>query len=355
MECSKEHARFYTFTEWKRGKSSKEVHQALVDVWEDAVPGYSTVARWMSDYASDRRESFVDVPKSGRPVSAYKNDAIATIKETVLGDPRLSTRALAEMTGIPHKSVWRILTINLQMHRLSAYWVPQNLTEQQRMNRVLSAQGIIHQLTGMGELRYDLYAVEDETWVNFDIQHTTSSAKQWLPRGIPRPTVVSSKLTPRKCLVMVAFCPSKRFSVKAIPYGVTVDGDVYRDFVRDTGHKWQCLRTNPVNLSNLVWQHDNARPHTRKDVASFFQWRKITLLKQAPYSPDLNLCDRWLFAHVKKTLRLQQFNSHLEVEDAFFRELRLITVDVFQRQVDLLISHCQKVIAAQGDYVVPTS
>ena len=233
--------------------------------------------------------------------TAYKNDAIATIKETVIGDPRLSTRALAEMTGIPHKSVWRTLTINLQMHRLSAYWVPQNLTEQQRMNRVLSAQGIIHQLTGMGELRYDLYAVEDETWVNFDIQHTTSSAKQWLPQGIPRPTVVSSKLTPRKCLVMVAFCPSKRFSVKALPYGVTVDGDVYRDFVQNTGHKWQCLRTNPVNLSNLVWQHDNARPHTRKDVASFFQWRKITLLKQAPYSPDLNLCDRWLFAHVKKT------------------------------------------------------
>jgi hypothetical protein len=89
--------------------------------------------------------------------------------------------------------------------------------------------------------------------------YTSSSAKYWLPRGILRPTVVSSKLTPCKCLVMVAFCPSKRFSVKALPCGVRVDGDVYRDFVQDTGHKWQCLRTNPVNLSNLVWQHDNTQ------------------------------------------------------------------------------------------------
>jgi transposase len=355
MQCNKELARFYTFTEWKRDKTPTEVHHALVEVWHDEAPGYSTVARWMSDYASERRETFEDATRSGRPISASKNDSIAVVRETVLQDPRLSTRAISDLIGIPQKTVWRILSVQLQMRRLAAYWVPQNLTEQQRMNRVISAQAILQQLTVMGDQRYDLYAMEDETWINFDVKFTTSSAKQWLPEGAPRPRAVTSKLTPRKCLVMVVFCPSKRFHVQALPYGVTVDGDVYRDFVRDTGHKWQCLKTNPVSLKDLIWQHDNARPHTRKDVASFFQWRKIALLHQAPYSPDLNLCDRWLFAHVKRNLRQQQFNSHLEVQDAFLRELQAISKDVFQRQVNLLIAHCEKVIAAQGDYVVPSN
>jgi hypothetical protein len=130
---------------------------------------------------------------------------------------------------------------------------------------------------------------------------------------------------------------------------------MYCDNVRETGRRLQNLKTGPVQLSDVVWQHDNARPHTKKDVAAFFQRRKILLLHQAPYSPDLNLCDRWLFALVKKNLRQQQFSSHLEVKSAFLKQLRSIEVNAYQRQVNLLMDHCQKVIAAQGEYVVPSN
>ena len=85
----------------------------------------------------------------------------------------------------------------------------------------------------------------------------------------------------------------------------------------------------------------------------FFQKRNISLLHQAPYSPDLNLCDRWLFAHVKQSLREVVFNSHIEVEAALMKELRLIDKDCLRRQVDLLMSHCQKVVECGGCYVTP--
>ena len=33
-------------------------------------------------------------------------------------------------------------------------------------------------------------------------------------------------------------------------------------------------------------------------------------IKQSPYSPDLNLCDRFLFRKLKHLLRNEEFNAH---------------------------------------------
>jgi transposase len=354
MEYTKEHGRFYAYTEWKRGRNSREIHEALGEVWSDAAPGYSTVARWTSDFTSERRNSFEDAPRVGRPVSASGDGPTAAVMEIVKADPRLSTRAISDQIGADHMTVWRILTTQLKMHRVASYWVPQLLTAQHKLNRVHSATRICQQLQSMGAQRYTQYVVEDETWVNFDIQHTSSTARQWVKQGMPRPTAVSSKLTPRKCLMIVAFSACKRFSIKAIPYGETVNGDVYIEFVRETGRKWLNVRRNPINLQNVIWQHDNARPHTKHEVVEFFQQRKISLLHQAPYSPDLNLCDRWLFSTVKKDLRLQQFSSCEEVEAAFLLKVQSINEADFRKHVDLLIMHCMKVVDCGGDYVVPS-
>jgi hypothetical protein len=353
MDCSKENARFYTYTEWKRGGNSRDIHAALSEVWQDKAPSYSTVARWTADFRSGNRESFEDMPKCGRPVSASGDDSTATVREIIESDPRLSTRAIGEKTEIPQRTVCRILTTNLLMRRIAAYWVPQELTEDQKIKRVQSAHAIRSRLLEIGERRYSEYIVEDETWVKFDIEYTSSTASQWVKKSESRPVAVSSKLTPRKCLVMVAFTASKKINVKALPYGETINGDVYQEFVKETGKRWLSLSKNPVSLNGMIWQHDNARPHSKNEVVEFFRRRGIELLRQSPYSPDLNLCDRWLFSCLKKTLRQQQFNSCEEVEEAVRTGMRNIEEDEFKRQVDLLITHCQRVIIAGGEYVVP--
>lgn len=353
MNFTKEYGRFYTYTEWKRGKTNREIHEALVEVWKDSAPGYSTIKRWTANVTCEKQMSFEDAPRSGRPVSVTTDISVDTVRGIVTEDPHLSTRAIAEKSGISHPSVWRILTTELQMRRLAAYWVPQNLTEEQRMKRVNSAQAIRNKLVAMGEERYRRYVVEDESWFNFDVQHTSTTASQWVSHGMPRPKAVCSKLTPRKCLVMVAFSACKRFNVQALPYGETINGDVYMDFVKKTGKKWQCVKKNPIHLHQVIWQHDNARPHTKQEVVSFFNHRKIENLHQAPYSPDLNLCDRWLFAHLKKTLRIQQFQSYKEVEAAIVKKLKATDENEFKRQIDLLMMHCERIVAVCGDYYVP--
>ncbi|QQP51239.1 Uncharacterized protein FKW44_012534, partial [Caligus rogercresseyi] len=44
---------------------------------------------------------------------------------------------------------------------------------------------------------------------------------------------------------------------------------------------------------------DNARPRTTTDTREFLTRRDVEPVKQSPYSPDLNLCDRFLFLKVE--------------------------------------------------------
>ena len=65
MNCAKENARFYNFTEMKRNKKAQEIYEALVEVWGDSAPGASTIRRWMFEFSEGRRDSFEDRPKTG--------------------------------------------------------------------------------------------------------------------------------------------------------------------------------------------------------------------------------------------------------------------------------------------------
>lgn len=353
MNVTKENARFYTFTEWKRGKTAREIHDALMEVWKQETPHYTTITRWVNDYAAERRDSFEDLGRSGRPISASGDDNTQIIRATVEANPHVSTREIENETGIPNKTVWRILTQKLEYHQIMSYWVPKLLSEEQKQNRINCARAIKETLMELGDDRYSRYVVEDETWVNFDEEYTHSSARVWVAKDANRPQIVASRLTPRKALVLIAVSANKRLSVRALPYGETLTHDGYIDFVKRTGDKWRCLRVNPIRLANVIWQHDNARPHAARDTQQFFISRKVTMLHQAPYSPDLNILDRWLNEKLKKELRQMKFCSAEEVESAVCDIVKKIDETVFRKEVDNLIRHCEEVLNAGGNYVTP--
>ena len=158
-------------------------------------------------------------------------------------------------------------------------------------------------------------------------------------------------MTRQKSLLMVTFTPNKRFSVTALPHGVTVNAQVKVEYLRRTGDLWRTLRSKPIRLSDLHLQMDNARPHTSRPVKECLEKRDVTTIWQSPYSPDLNLCDRFLFLWLKNSLRGMTFSSSEEVESASLQILRDTSETALHEQVDLLIEHCQKVIDASGHYV----
>ena len=131
---------------------------------------------------------------------------------------------------------------------------------------------------------------------------------------------------------------------------VTADAQRMIELLRRTGNLWRTLRSKPVRLNELSLQWDNARPHIASLTKDFLQERDVATVWHSPYSPDFNLCDRFLFVWLKNALRGETFNSTSEVEEASLQFLRSISEDALRHQVDLILDNFHKVIDAGEFY-----
>ena len=64
---------------------------------------------------------------------------------------------------------------------------------------------------------------------------------------------------------------------------------------------------------------DNTGPHS-----SLLTRRGILVVRQSPYSPDLNLCDRYLFREIKQDLKNEDFDGPEAVGKAVQRSIQKI-------------------------------
>ncbi|PAA78437.1 hypothetical protein BOX15_Mlig030671g1, partial [Macrostomum lignano] len=114
---------------------------------------------------------------------------------------------------------------------------------------------------------------------------------------------------------------------------------------------WRTLRSKPIHLSDVLWQWDNARPHVARSVQQYMESCGVQLVFQSPYSPDFNLCDRFLFSWMKTDLSRRVFSDHNEVREAALQWARGLDEDCLKREVQRLVDHFQAVINARGDYI----
>jgi hypothetical protein len=228
------------------------------------------------------------------------------------------------------------------------------LTEDQKKERIHRAKSITETLKKLGQRRYSHYAVEDETWIYHDPVYRSSDRKVWISEREKRPQFPKPKLGCRKSLLVGAFTCDKKFSLECLEHKETLNSERYQQFIQNTLHRWRNLRQRPLKVSEheLFWQHDNARPHVSRTSLEFFSKRRMVIVNQSPYSPDLNIWDRWLNKMVKDTLNQQSFQSSEDIVAAAQQALENIEETEFKRQLDLLNQHCLHVIKEGGCYTV---
>jgi hypothetical protein len=352
MDATDENMRFYVCVEAKRGKTGDEILQQLHEVFGDNKPSRAFVYKWLKISREEQRESVDTLPRSGRPISQRTDSNISRVFDFIEMEPKSSLSVIADSLILSKESVRRILTEDLLFKKVCSVWIPHHLTQQNKDNRVACAQNIQRMMRNYSiPTLMRIFATEDETWVPFQMEAPKADNMAWIAPGAARPRVVRNQLTPWKTMLSVAFTGNKKVSMQVTERGETVDASRYIDFVKTTGDLWRTLRTDPTHLSDLIWMHDNARPHTAKITQEFFDRRKVERLHQAPYSPDLNLCDRWLFKEVKKGLRKVQISSASDVKHHSLQVFRQIPEERFEKELLSLKSHCAAVVASGGDYV----
>ena len=53
--------------EYRNGCAAQMIHNKIAAVYPNDVPSLRTIQRWMSDFGSGERKSFLDSSRSGRP------------------------------------------------------------------------------------------------------------------------------------------------------------------------------------------------------------------------------------------------------------------------------------------------
>ena len=130
--------------------------------------------------------------------------------------------------------------------------------------------------------------------------------------------------------------------------GGSVNSARYVTFIQNA---IQNFDLNNIELHKMKWMHDNARPHVSALTRTFLSDVGLTLIPQPPYSPDLNLNDRYVFRNLESARSKCDFNSVDEIREFIDNYSRRLTAAALRKELLGLRDHCQQVIEKDGHYV----
>ena len=149
-----------------KGKTGKEIHGELADVYGSSVPSYAQVKFWVGEFKRGRT-SLEDEARSGRPLDATDEEMCKKVRDLVYSDRRIQVEEIAQALGISHGSVSTILHDRLGMRKLTARWVPKSLSVEQMETRASVCSALLKRYRSKDDFLLRLVATVDDTWVHY--------------------------------------------------------------------------------------------------------------------------------------------------------------------------------------------
>ena len=96
--------------------------------------------------------------------------------------------------------------------------------------------------------------------------------------------------------------------------------------------------------------HDNARTSQNSLVKDTLEFLGILELQHPPYSPDLSLCDFWLFNNLKSHLSGRDFRTNHQLGSAIFQYLKAIPKEEYKKTFHKWLERLKLCILNKGEY-----
>ncbi|KAG5326237.1 SETMR methyltransferase, partial [Pseudoatta argentina] len=136
----------------------------------------TSVFKWCREFKNGRT-SVYDDQRSGRP-SILTDDIVEKIENALRDDRRLTMDELSAMfPQISRSLLDETITETLGYRKLSARWVPNQLTDQHKLNRVEAGQEVLRRYKLHGDEFFRSIVTGDETWVEKSFQLTRRVVK----------------------------------------------------------------------------------------------------------------------------------------------------------------------------------
>ena len=132
--------------------------------------------------------------------------------------------------------------------------------------------------------------------------------------------------------------------------GKTVNKEYYVEVLREFRKRFR--RKRPALFKSGQWhfQQDNAPVHNCILVTDYLTKMGTKTAPHPPYSPDLALCDFWLFPRLKENLRGCRYETIEEMKEGVTKVIDTLTQEDFDGAFEKLLERYNECIAAGGDY-----
>jgi len=336
VEFKKEHINFFIMTMVRCDKKPKEIYDLLYTAWGEEMISDRRVRQLAQQFKDGERETVKRKDGSGRPRDSRTPDNVTEVRQLLEDDPHLSKSALSNITNISESSIQRIIVKDLNLHSVSARWIPHTLSDVQKLNRTDGARRILQKINGS-------IMVIDEKWLYKLPMPPVQNMRAWVGPAGDRPEVPRRIISDEKYLIIVACNFRGEHYFEVIPRGTGINAEVYCTFLQ---HMMDVRRRG-----NLKIMHDNARPHKARMTENFLEENGIDRLPQPPYSPDMNLLDRFIFRNMeaqRKDYVIADINDARRFVENYLNTFsrRLLTNELANLRMDL-----QRIIDNGGSYL----
>ena len=269
------------------------------------------------------------------------------VRDLVYSDRQIKVEEIANALHISHGSVSTTLHDRLDMHKLTARWVPKSLSDEQMATRASVYSALLKRFRSKEDDLLSHLVTVDETWVHYYEPENKAQSRQSVERGSPRPKfktqpsagkVMATIFWDAQGIIMLDFL-AKKSTITVAYYANLLDQ--LRTAIREK-------RRGKLSKGILL-QQDNARVHTCKIAMDAVERNGYELIPHPAYSLDLAPSDYFLFPNLKKDIRGRHFRSNEEVVAAV--EVRDKDPGFFSSGLMALEHRWSKCIILEGNYI----
>ena len=164
------------------------------------------------------------------------------------------------------------------------------------------------------------------------------------------PSPVKARLSKSVGKVMsIIFCDTKGIVLNhMVPDKTIVNSDYYSGVLREQLRRAIRDKCPELYRSGFILHQDNAPVHVSRVVKQTMSDLNIEPLQHPSYSPDLAMCDFFLFPTVNDHLRGRKFESREELGTAITESLRTVTRDGLQHVFRTWVEKMRSALKRRG-------
>lgn len=348
MECTKENLHFLIETLRRCDYNASEIHRIMEEAWPAECLSVQRIRAISQSFREETRETFKRNPGSGRPKSDVRRNNIDSVRQLIEEDSCLTVRQIAEELELAKTMVHNIISDDLELIWFHTKWVPHTLTDANKVTRVARCEDLL--VTYSSRLTQNNLITIDEKYFYCRQLRPRNVVGNWLSEAgdVPIRQTARRSTMENKYLAIVAVSQKGKHYYEVLERNVTVNADLYIGFLTRMERYFRELQ-NPILPENMRIQQDNATPHTAHRTAAHMEEMNIRWVRQPPYSPDLNLCDRYIFPRLEAVR--PKFESADDIRRFLDHEIPNFTQDRMRKALLDNIEHVRKVIDNGGNYV----